>query len=96
MPPHTPDERPLGADEDGSDDPHTVATSDAEMLDVVGPLLSFAHHIDIDIANVEDSHVVRHGVIDLRDGSARDAARRFRRHRRAPNHRARVARRIAW
>ena len=64
-----PGERPLGVDEDGSDDPHTVATSEAEMLEVVGPLLSFAHHIDIDIANVEDSHIVRHGVIDLRDGS---------------------------
>jgi len=63
-----PTERPLGADEDGSDDPHTVATSDAELLDVVGPLLSYAHHSDVDIANVEDSHVVRHGVIDLRDG----------------------------
>ena len=51
-----PTERPLDPDEEGSDDPHTVATSDAELLDVVGPLLSFAHHTDIDIANTEDSH----------------------------------------
>ena len=65
-----PGEHRLGDDEDGSEDPHTVATSDAELLEVVGPLLSYAHHTDIDIANVEDSHVVRHGVIDLRDGSA--------------------------
>jgi len=65
-----PGERRLGEDEDGSDDPHTVATSDAELLDVVGPLLSFSNHTDIDIANEEDSHVVRHSVIDLRDGSA--------------------------
>lgn len=64
-----PDERPLDDDEDGSDEPHTVATSDAELLDVVGPLLSFARHTDIDIANVEDSHLERHGVIDLRDGT---------------------------
>ena len=63
-----PSERPLKGDEDGSDDPHTVATSEAEMLDVVGPLLSFAHHIDIDIVNAEDTHLVQHGVIDLRDG----------------------------
>jgi hypothetical protein len=63
-----PAERPLKDDEDGSDDPHTVATSEAEMLDVVGPLLSFAHHIDIDIVNAEDTHLVQHGVIDLRDG----------------------------
>lgn len=64
-----PGERPLDPDEDGSDDPHTVATSDAELLDIVGPLLSYAHHSDIDIVNVEDTHTVRHGVIDLRDGS---------------------------
>ena len=64
-----PTERPLAADEEGSDDPHTDASSDAEMLDIVGPLLSYAHHSDVDIANVEDSHSVRHGVIDLRDGS---------------------------
>ncbi|HUQ83754.1 MAG TPA: hypothetical protein VM076_21570 [Gemmatimonadaceae bacterium] len=62
-------EHALGADEEGSDDPHTVATSETELLDVVGPLLSYAHHTDIEIANSEDSHVVRHGVIDLRDGS---------------------------
>jgi len=65
-----PDERRLEEDEDGSDDPHTVATSDVELLDVLGPLLSYARHTDIDIANVEDSHTVRYGVIDLREGSA--------------------------
>ena len=63
-----PDERPLKPDEDGSDDPHTVATSDAGLLDVVGPLLSFELHIDVDISNVEDSHVARHAVVDLRAG----------------------------
>ena len=63
-----PDERPLAADEEGSDDPHTVATSETALLDVVGPLLSFEHNLDIDISNVEDSHVSRHGVIDLRVG----------------------------
>jgi len=64
-----PGERRLDADEEGSDEPHTVATSDAELLDVVGPLLSFAYSTNIDIANVEDSHVMRHSVVDLRDGS---------------------------
>ena len=65
-----PGERPLDEDEDGSEEPHTVATSDAELLDVVGPMLSFARHTDIDITNVEDSHTERHGVVDLRNGSA--------------------------
>ena len=64
-----PDERRLGDDEDGSDDPHTVATSDIELLDVLGPLLSYEHHTDIDIANLEDTHNVRYGVVDLRNGS---------------------------
>jgi hypothetical protein len=63
-----PAERPLKGDEEGSDDPHTVATTEAEMLDIVGPLLSYAHHVDIDIVNAEDTHIVQHGVIDLRDG----------------------------
>jgi hypothetical protein len=72
-----PEERPLDEDEDGSDDPHTVATSEAELLEVVGPWLSFAQHTDIDIANIEDSHVVRHEVIDLRDGSAGTLLRAF-------------------
>jgi len=65
-----PDERRLGEDEDGSDDPHTVATSDIELLDVLGPLLSYEHHTDVDIANVEDTHKVRYGVVDLRNGSS--------------------------
>jgi len=64
-----PDERRLGDDEDGSDDPHTVATSDIELLDVLGPMLSYEHHTDIDIANLEDTHNVRYGVVDLRNGS---------------------------
>ena len=72
-----PSERRLDEDEDGSDDPHTVATSDAELLDVLGPLLSYAHHTDIDIANIEDSHVERHGVVDLRDGSGATLTRIF-------------------
>lgn len=64
-----PHEELLEDDEEGSDDPHTVATSDAELLDVVGPFLSYEHHRDVDIVNTEDSHIVRHGVIDLRDGT---------------------------
>jgi hypothetical protein len=64
-----PGERRLDPDEEGSDEPHTVATGDTELLDVVGPLLSYSHHSDVDITNVEDSHTIRHGVIDLRDGS---------------------------
>jgi hypothetical protein len=44
---------------------------------VLGPLLSYAHHTDIDIANIEDSHVERHGVVDLRDGSGATLTRIF-------------------
>ena len=64
-----PRERPLDDDEDGSDDPHTVATTDIELLDVLGPLVSFERHTDIDIVSVENAHDVRRSVVDLRDGS---------------------------
>ena len=64
-----PEERPLAPHEEGSDDPHTVATSEATLLNVVGPLLSFEHHRDIDIVSGEQSHETRHGVIDLRRGA---------------------------
>jgi hypothetical protein len=63
-----PEERPLLPHEEGSDDPHTVATSETTLLSIVGPLLSFEHHRDIDIVSGEQSHETRRGVVDLRRG----------------------------
>jgi hypothetical protein len=63
-----PDERPLTVDQESSDEPHTIATTEAELLNAFGPYLSFAAYRDVDIVNGEDSHRSRHGVIDLTRG----------------------------
>lgn len=65
-----PDERPLEPHEEGSDDPHAVATAETQLLEALGPYLSLEYRIDIDIANGEDSHLIRRAVVDLRDGRA--------------------------
>jgi hypothetical protein len=63
-----PGERPLAPDDEASDDPHTVATIELELLDVFGHYASFAHHLDVDIVNGEDTHRSRRGVLDLQQG----------------------------
>jgi hypothetical protein len=65
-----PAERPLLPDEDASEDPQSVATSETEILDVFGPFLTFEHHIDVDAPSVPEAHETRRGVIDLRAGRA--------------------------
>lgn len=64
-----PDERPLDADEQGSENPRTVGTSDVEVLDVHGNWLSFEYRTDVDIVGGASSHGARRGVIDLRTAS---------------------------
>ena len=63
-----PDERPLAPDEDGSDDPGTVATAEIDILDVHGPYLSFQYATDLQVDGGDARHSVRQGVIDLRAG----------------------------
>lgn len=63
-----PDEQPLAVDQESSDEPHTIATTEAELLNAFGPYLSFAAYRDVDVVNGEDSHRSRHGVIDLTRG----------------------------
>ena len=62
-------ERPLAEDEDTSDNPLVQATSDTELLDVVGPFLSYEFHLDVDIQGERDQHVTQRGVVDLRSGN---------------------------
>lgn len=64
-----PDDQPLGADAEGSESPHTVVTTEAEIIEVVGPYATVEHHTDIDIDRGEDRHVTRRGVVDLRAGA---------------------------
>jgi hypothetical protein len=72
-----PRERPLDPAEEGSENPATVVTTDAEIVDVLGPFLTFEHHTDVDIAGGEDSHETRRGVIDLRRGARASLASLF-------------------
>jgi hypothetical protein len=64
-----PDERPLDPDEQGSENPRTVATSDIEVLDVHGNWVSYEYRTDVDIVGGASSHGARRGVIDLRTAS---------------------------
>lgn len=63
-----PNETPLAPDEDGAEEPATEATTETELLDVVGPYLTFEQHVDIDVLGVRDQHTTRRGVVDVRDG----------------------------
>ena len=65
-----PEERPLDADEQGSENPRTVATGDVTVLDVVGPWLSYEHLTDVDVVGGVNSHGARRGIVDLRTASA--------------------------
>ncbi len=61
-----PDERPLDEDEQGSENPRTIATADVIVLDVHGPWLSYEYRTDVDVIGGISSHGARRGVIDLR------------------------------
>ncbi len=66
-----PNAEPLGPDDEGSDDPSTVATAELDLLDVYGPYLSFAYRVDLQLGasrEGEPLHTARYGVVDLRAG----------------------------
>lgn len=63
-----PDERPLSSDEEGYENPRTVATAEVMVLDVIGPWLSYEYRTDINVIGGPSSHGSRRGVIDLRTG----------------------------
>jgi len=63
-----PTAEPLGPDDDASEDPHAVATGEVQILDVHGPYLSYEYHADVDVAQEDELHATRRGVIDLRSG----------------------------
>ncbi len=65
-----PDERPLAPDEEGNENPRTIATAELLILDAHGPWLSYEHRTDIDVIGGQSSHGSRRGVLDLRTGSA--------------------------
>lgn len=69
-----PGERPLAEDEEASDDPSNVATTETEIIDVVGPFASVLRHLDIDLQSGHEVHTTRHMVIDLRSGRVASVA----------------------
>lgn len=63
-----PDDRPLAPDEEASEDPHDVATTETDIINLIGPYLTFEQHLDLDMADGRDAHTTKRGVIDLRTG----------------------------
>jgi hypothetical protein len=64
-----PNERPLDPDDEVRADPSTSATAELDILDVLGPYLSYEYHVDVDSPGSEPWHTTRRGVIDLRSGT---------------------------
>ena len=64
-----PRERPLDPDEDVRADPSASATAELDILDVLGPYLSYEYHVDVDFPGTGPWHTTRRGVIDLRSGN---------------------------
>lgn len=63
-----PAERPLSPQEEPSDDPRTVVTSELEIVDLFGPLLIFEQHTDAEVIGGESWHATSRGAVDLRSG----------------------------
>ena len=64
-----PNERPLDPDDEVRPDPSTSATAELDILDVLGPYLSYEYHVDVDFPGTQPWHTTRRGVIDLRSGT---------------------------
>ncbi len=65
-----PDERPLGAAEQGSENPRTIASAEIFVIDVLGPWVSYEYRTDVDVVGGPSAHGSRRGVLDLRTGAA--------------------------
>ncbi len=63
-----PGDRLLMPDEEASEDPHDVATTETDIVNLVGPFLTFEQHLDLDMADGRDAHTTKRGVVDLRSG----------------------------
>src|SRR4051812_18949860 len=75
-----PGERPLDPDEEVRADPRTSATAELDILDVLGPYLSYEYHVDVDFPAPAEGgpwHTTRRGVIDLRSGTNQRVADLF-------------------
>lgn len=65
-----PQERRLAEDEEASDDPASVATTETEIVDVLGPFATIHRHVDFDLESGDHVHTTRRDLLDLRTGRA--------------------------
>jgi hypothetical protein len=65
-----PDDRPLGADEEPSQDPLWSATSTLDLGEVQGPYVSYVLHTDVERNDKGRWHTSRQGVLDIAHGGA--------------------------
>jgi hypothetical protein len=63
-----PGERPLLPEDDVAEEPSLEATADLELLELLGPYLSYRQHLDLSRDGGEPWHSTRHGVVDVRTG----------------------------
>jgi hypothetical protein len=61
-----PAEEPLGMDEEENPDAGTIASTETQIVEVLGPYLTYEQHIDLDGPRLRGVHTSRRGVIDLR------------------------------
>jgi hypothetical protein len=89
-----PGERPLGPDEDEAENPSLLATTETDVVDVVGPFATLERSIDHDFPDGRALHETHRRVIDLRAArraSLRDLVDDTVRHRLVGEARAAVA-----
>jgi hypothetical protein len=63
-----PEDSPLRANEEPSEDPLWTATSTLELDEIAGPFVSFSLHTDVERDDAPLWHTSRRGVIDIRTG----------------------------
>ncbi|HET7456362.1 MAG TPA: hypothetical protein VFJ74_01835 [Gemmatimonadaceae bacterium] len=62
-----PEETPLGDDEDASESPHSSLTSEIQLLDALGPFVTFDFRTRREVRGDVEDATSRRGVLDLRD-----------------------------
>lgn len=64
-----PRRRPLEPNEEPSEDPHIDVAGEVEILEQLGPFLSWEYHVDGNMIGTGEWHTVRRGVADVRTGA---------------------------
>lgn len=65
-----PGEAPLDDGEAENPDASTIASTDTDVIEVLGPYLTYEQHLDVEGPTLRSMHSTRRGVIDLRSRQA--------------------------